>query len=160
VGIVLYRVDERLIHGQVTVGWGGRFHPTRYVVVDDGIREREWEQELYRLGTPPEAVAEFASVEEARARLAEWESSSEITFLLTRSVAGMLAIAEGGALQGREVNLGGVHHSPGRRKVLAYLFLDAAEESALERLREAGATVTAQDLPSSSRIPLVRLLGE
>ena len=33
--IVLFRVDERLIHGQVVVGWGGQIRPDRYLVVDD-----------------------------------------------------------------------------------------------------------------------------
>jgi mannose/fructose/N-acetylgalactosamine-specific phosphotransferase system component IIB len=159
VGIVLFRVDERLIHGQVAVGWGGRFHPTRYVVVDDPLRESDWEQELYRLGTPPEAVAEFQSVEEARGRIPAWEESLEVTFLLTRTVAAMHALAAGGTLRGRQVNLGGIHHSPGRRKVLPYLFLDAGDASRLEDLRAEGVEVVAQDLPSSACIPLDRILG-
>ena len=35
--IVLLRVDERLIHGQVVVGWGGPLHADHLVVVDDDI---------------------------------------------------------------------------------------------------------------------------
>ena len=33
--IVLYRIDERLIHGQVVVGWGGQLRPDLFVVVDE-----------------------------------------------------------------------------------------------------------------------------
>jgi mannose/fructose/N-acetylgalactosamine-specific phosphotransferase system component IIB len=51
--IVLFRVDERLIHGQVVVGWGGPLHADRIVVVDDAIAGSPWEQELYCLGVPP-----------------------------------------------------------------------------------------------------------
>lgn len=156
--IALFRVDERLIHGQVTVGWGGRLHPTRYVVVDDQIRESTWEQELHRLGAPPEASTEFASVTEARDRLKEWEDSSEITFLLTRDVETMLGLARGRRLEGRRVNLGGIHHSPGRRKVLFYLFLDAADEDRIAALTAEGVKVTAQDLPGSPRTGSGQLL--
>ena len=46
VPIVLFRVDERLIHGQVVIGWGHELRPERYVVVDDDLAESPWEQEL------------------------------------------------------------------------------------------------------------------
>ena len=42
--VLLYRVDERLIHGQGVVGWGTRLHPNRIVVVDDELALSEWEQ--------------------------------------------------------------------------------------------------------------------
>jgi PTS system mannose-specific IIB component/fructoselysine and glucoselysine-specific PTS system IIB component len=51
--IVLLRVDERLIHGQVVVGWGEHIHMDRIAVVDDEISASPWEQELYCLGVPP-----------------------------------------------------------------------------------------------------------
>ncbi len=157
--IALLRVDERLIHGQVTVGWGGRLHPTRYVVVDDLLVESAWERDLYRLGIPSEVSAEFVSVAEARDRLEEWDRSREVTVLLTRGVEAMLGLARGGRLRGREVNLGGIHHSPGRRKVLAYLFLDPDDEARIHALEAEGVEVTARDLPGSPRTGTDRLLG-
>ncbi len=157
--IALLRVDERLIHGQVTVGWGGRLHPTRYVVVDDLLAESGWERDLYRLGIPPEASGEFVSVAEARDRLGAWDGSSEVTVVLTRGVEAMLRLARGGRLRGREVNLGGIHHSPGRRKVLSYLFLDPDDEARILALEAEGVEVTARDLPGSPRTGTDRLLG-
>jgi PTS system mannose-specific IIB component/fructoselysine and glucoselysine-specific PTS system IIB component len=59
--IVLHRIDERLIHGQVVVGWGSQLHPDRIVVVDDDLSASTWEQELYVLGLPPEITAEFTN---------------------------------------------------------------------------------------------------
>jgi hypothetical protein len=50
VSIVLFRVDERLVHGQVTVGWGMRLRPALYVTVDDALAGGDWEQELW--GSP------------------------------------------------------------------------------------------------------------
>ncbi|HIC54769.1 MAG TPA: PTS N-acetylgalactosamine transporter subunit IIB, partial [Gemmatimonadetes bacterium] len=50
VSIVLFRIDERLIHGQVVIGWGHQLRPDRYAVVDDDLADSAWEQDLYRLG--------------------------------------------------------------------------------------------------------------
>ena len=84
--IVLYRVDERLIHGQVVVGWGGHLRPGRYVVVDTVLAESEWEQDLYRLGVPDDIQLMFVTPEAARRELESWEESKVRTVLLTRDI--------------------------------------------------------------------------
>jgi PTS system mannose-specific IIB component/fructoselysine and glucoselysine-specific PTS system IIB component len=158
--IVLHRIDERLIHGQVVVGWGGELHPERIVVVDDDLAGSTWEQELYAIGLPPEVTAEFTTVENARARLPQWRISRERVFVLTRDAATMAAFARGGLLRGQEINVGGLHHSPGRRQALPYVFLSAAEEDALRDLAAGGAEVSARDLPTTRAVELEQLLQD
>lgn len=158
--VVLLRVDERLIHGQVVVGWGSHLNPDRIVVIDDEIAGSEWEQELYRLGLPADTDAEFRTVAEARASLDAWRGGSDRLFLLVRDVRTMLRLGRGGALNGAEINLGGIHHAPERREVLPYLFLSDTEESALRELAATGAEISARDLPAARRVPLSQLLQE
>lgn len=156
--IVLFRVDERLIHGQVVVGWGGPLNADRVIVVDDDLAASPWEQELYCLGVPPEIEATFASVEQARRSLADWQSDPRRTILLVRDVPTLRRLTQDGLLRGTNVNLGGIHHGAGRQRVLPYLFLSAQERSDLEWIAEHGVDVSAQDLPSSRRWPLDQLL--
>jgi len=140
--ILLFRVDERLIHGQVVVGWGSRLDPDRYVVVDDALADSEWEQELHGLGVPEGAEARFVDVAGARASLDRWRASERRVMLLTRDLETMLELARGGLLAGEAVNLGGIHHATGREKVL----------------EEEDVTVTARDLPGSTPVGTRRLL--
>ena len=157
--IVLYRVDERLIHGQVVVGWGAQLDPERIVVVDDALADSPWEQELYAVGVPVDVASEFVSVEAAAERLAGWQESDERVILLTRDVRSMLRLAEsGGGLDGARVNIGGIHHAPGRTRVLRYVFLDDAEREALEALGATGAEVVARDVPSARGVGLDELV--
>lgn len=156
--IVLFRVDERLIHGQVVVGWGERLHIERIVVVDDQLRESIWEQELYCLGVPPSVDAEFMSTAEAREAYPMWRVDGERVVLLVRDVPTLERLAAGGLLTGQEVNLGGIHSGPGRTRVLPYLFLADDERDALRRVQEGGAVVTARDLPASRVVPLSELI--
>jgi mannose/fructose/N-acetylgalactosamine-specific phosphotransferase system component IIB len=155
--IVLFRVDERLIHGQVVVGWGGPLHVDRIVVVDDSLAASPWEQELYCLGVPPEIDARFASVEEARAQFAGWSGDGHRTIVLVRDVATARRMAEDGLLRGVEVNLGGVHHAAGRTALLPYLHLTRAEVEALREIGERGGEVSARDLPATRRVSLEEL---
>jgi mannose/fructose/N-acetylgalactosamine-specific phosphotransferase system component IIB len=157
--IVLFRVDERLIHGQVVVGWGGPLHADRVVVIDDELAASPWEQELYCLGVPPEIEAQFLDVEQARGHLPAWKSDPRRTVVLVRDVASAERVARGGLLAGEEVNLGGIHHAAGREQVLPYLHLRPDERAQLQAIAAAGARVSARDLPASRRVPLEELTG-
>ena len=57
--IVLCRVDDRLIHGQVVMGWGRPLGVTRIILVDDQVAGSSWEQELYRMAVTPEIEHRF-----------------------------------------------------------------------------------------------------
>jgi PTS system mannose-specific IIB component/fructoselysine and glucoselysine-specific PTS system IIB component len=157
--IVLYRIDERLIHGQVVMGWGPQLSLEHYVVVDDELAASDWEQDLYRLGLPDNASADFLTVEDARGRLDELDADARPTVVLTRTVAAMSGLAEGDALRGREVNIGGLHHAAGRTERVPYVFLGQVEESGLRALADEGAEVSARDLPGSRAVDLAVLLG-
>ncbi len=157
--VVLYRVDERLIHGQVVVGWGGRLDPSRIVVVDDILAVTPWEQELYAMGVPSEVEAEFTTVSDATARLPEWQNGGERIMVLTRDIGTMTRLARSGLMEGAEVNIGGIHHAPGRRRVLRYVFLSDEDRRALEELSSQGTRVVARDVPDARRVELEELVG-
>ena len=40
--LVLHRIDDRLIHGQVVVGWGQPLNIQFIVLVDDAVAASEW----------------------------------------------------------------------------------------------------------------------
>ena len=153
-------MDERLIHGQVVIAWGSQLNPNRYLVVDDKLAVSQWEQELYRLSLPDGVPAEFVSSAEAVRRLPTWQGEEMRSVLLTRDVGTMLELAEAGVLDGVSVNLGGIHHAPGRTQMRSYIYLDDEDRQRLQRLEELGVTVYARDLPDSVRVPLATLLKE
>lgn len=158
--IVLFRVDERLIHGQVVVGWGERLHMDRIIVVDDELSGSAWEQELYCLGVPPSVDANFVTVEEARRSAQNWREESRRVVVLVRDLATLARISEGGALRDEEINLGGIHFAHGRERVLPYLFLNAEELQQLREIADSGARLVARDLPGSRAVPLDELLSK
>ncbi len=157
--VVLYRIDERLIHGQVVMGWGPQLGVEHYVVVDDELATSAWEQDLYRLGLPDTASADFLTTADARPRLTDLDANPRNTIVLTRTIAAMNALAEGDRLRGREVNLGGLHHGVGRTERVPYVFLDEEDEAGLQALADEGGEVSARDLPGSRAVDLETLLA-
>lgn len=156
--IVLLRVDERLIHGQVLVAWGSQLRPDRYLVVDEALASSEWEQELYILGVPERAAVEFVAPGPARSKFSGWQESELRSILLVRDLDTLLELARGGRLAKQEVNLGGLHLREGRVEVLPYLFLDESDKATLRALAEEGVVIAAQDLPGAGKVDLDALL--
>lgn len=155
--IDLVRVDDRLIHGQVVVGWTRALGATRIIVVDDALRGEPWEQELYALGVPPGIDVLFASVAEAAPQMAAWGADERATIVLVPDVATVMRLAEGaGPL--RAVNLGGIHDAAGRTERLTYVYLSSDEADQLCRLAASGIDVRAQDVPGGRAVTLDDLL--
>ncbi len=157
--VVLFRIDDRLIHGQVIVGWGQPLSLGFIVLVDDEIAESDWEQELYRMGVPPDMSVSFLSVDEASEALPSFQADPRKGIVLTGDVDTMarLVAATNGNI--RRVNLGGIHHADGRTPRLRYVFLSPAEERRLRTMEQAGVEILARDVPSAEPVPLSELLS-
>jgi mannose/fructose/N-acetylgalactosamine-specific phosphotransferase system component IIB len=126
--------------------------------VDDDIADSQWEQELYAMGLPSEVIPSFETLHAARAQLPGWRANGERVLVLTRDVATMRKLAEGGAMRGDEVNIGGIHYAPGREAILPYVYLSADEKASIQDLAGEGVRVTARDLPGARRVDLKELL--
>lgn len=151
--LLLVRVDDRYVHGQVVVGWGRALRVQRIVLVDDAVRASDWEQDLYRLGVPPDVQLEFASVAEAEDRLRALDQSPERVLVLMGDVETLVRLCEGRPPITR-VNIGGLHHAPGRHERLPFVFLSETEAAKLRELSLAGIDVSAQDVPSARPVPI------
>jgi mannose/fructose/N-acetylgalactosamine-specific phosphotransferase system component IIB len=155
--ITLYRIDDRLIHGQVVIGWGQPLGVRLVVLVDDEVHGSAWEQDLYRAAMPKGMAVQFADTEGACRELPAWQGASEKTVVLTGDIASMATLARCHPTLVQRVNLGGIHHRQGRTKRLPYVYLSEDEFHELESLQGAGVRIVAQDVPSAASSDLEAL---
>jgi PTS system mannose-specific IIB component/fructoselysine and glucoselysine-specific PTS system IIB component len=151
--LALYRIDDRLIHGQVVVGWGQPLDCAFIVLVDDEVRGSDWEQDLYRMGVPPQIEVIFASVDEAAERLPAWEEDARVGILLVGDIDTAAALAARSD-RVKRLNVGGIHHRAGRTERLRFVYLTDAEAAKLKQLAASGVEVTAQDVPTARPVAL------
>jgi mannose/fructose/N-acetylgalactosamine-specific phosphotransferase system component IIB len=151
--IRLCRIDDRLIHGQVVLGWARALGIGDIVLVDDEVAASAWEQDLYRMAVPPELQVEFVNTAQARLRLPEWQASPMAVLILTGKIETMARLLAD-VPHPPAVNLGGIHHRDGRTERLPYVYLTDGELAELQRLRSAGVEVTAEDVPGAGAVSL------
>ncbi|HEU5303547.1 MAG TPA: PTS sugar transporter subunit IIB [Gemmatimonadales bacterium] len=152
--IVLCRVDDRLLHGQVVIGWGRPLGIDLIILVDDQVAASEWEQELYRMAVSPDIEVRFVTVAQAAAQMPDWQSNGKRGMVLTGDLETMAALRSASPEAIKRINLGGIHHRPGRRERLPYLYLTDQELRTLLALEAGGAIITAQDLPTTPPVSL------
>jgi mannose/fructose/N-acetylgalactosamine-specific phosphotransferase system component IIB len=152
---LLQRVDDRLIHGQVVIAWGGRLHPERIWVVDERAASDPWEKDLLASAAPGAEVR----VVTVAAMAAGWRDEAEArggAFLLVRDLGVALALVEAGAAIER-LNLGGLHYAPGKTKVNEYIYLDEGDRARARALLARGVALEVQDVPGARAEPLAAL---
>jgi len=159
VPLLLARIDDRLIHGQVALGWGRSLRPTLFLVVSDTLRADVDRTELCLIGVPDDARGRVASIDEVLSPTSLAEIERERSLLVVPGTAEASELVERG-FPLRELNVGGLHHAAGKREVLPYVFLDDQDRSRLTAIAARGVRVYAQDLPSNPSHPLETLIRE
>jgi mannose/fructose/N-acetylgalactosamine-specific phosphotransferase system component IIB len=152
--IVLCRIDDRLLHGQVVIGWGRPLGIDLIILVDDQVATSDWEQELYRMAVSSDIEVRFLTVAQASAQMTGWQSNGKRGMVLTGDLDTMAALRTASPEVIQRINLGGIHHRPGRRERLPFLYLTDQELSTLLALEAGGAIITAQDLPTTQPVSL------
>ena len=83
--ILLSRIDERLIHGQVMTRWITGLYITRIILIDDAIAKDDFMVDVLLLSAPVGVDVQVMTVEEAVKVIASDDSSTK-TMLLFKDI--------------------------------------------------------------------------
>lgn len=154
---LLVRIDDRLIHGQVSIGWAGKLKPDTIVVLDDELAKDPWENDLVCSACPDAVKAKVYGVVPGALALQSGAHAGEKILILLRSVDSAARLVDAG-FPVPEVNVGGLHHHAGSRELLPYVYLDDREIATFRSLAARGVKLVAQDLPGNKCFDLVQVL--
>lgn len=154
---IIWRIDDRLIHGQIIIGWCGQLPIGSLTVCDDEIATMDWEKNLLLMAAPPELPSEVLTIQETIREIPAWESSPRNTMVLIKSPKTVDELVLAGATI-RSVNVGGIHYLEGRKEYLPYVFLSDSEVELIQSLMNRDIQFICQDLPNSPAQDLKNLL--
>jgi mannose/fructose/N-acetylgalactosamine-specific phosphotransferase system component IIB len=146
--LCLVRIDDRLIHGQVVLGWARALKPDRIVVSNDRIAKNSWERKFYTSSVPSHIKVSFLELEEMARQLLNNLFKNESVMILFESVKDVHTVVEMGVSLS-EINIGGLHYREGAHELLPYVFLTDEDKSYLRDLVKRSVTLLAQDIPGN-----------
>ncbi|MHB0997158.1 MAG: PTS system mannose/fructose/N-acetylgalactosamine-transporter subunit IIB [Elusimicrobiales bacterium] len=157
--VILYRVDDRLVHGQVVEGWVPHLQADVLAVVSDEIAGDEMRRTIMRFATPEGVDLKIMTVAEASAWLPEAQKSENKTLVLLPGLAEALALSKGGLDIGT-LNIGGMHYSAGKNLSIGKaIFLNDEDCSALKELSAAGIKIEGRGVPSDDPLDLMAAIA-
>ncbi len=153
----MVRIDDRLIHGQVVVGWCPTLKPDRLILCDDEVAQSEWEAEIYK-DAGSDYQTSIYTVAEAAEALQNEQFKHEKLFLIVGSPEVIIRLTDLG-LKINKVIVGGMHHQPGKRKILDFIYIDDQDLECFRVLNERKVTLEAKDVPTCKSFDLAKRLG-
>jgi mannose/fructose/N-acetylgalactosamine-specific phosphotransferase system component IIB len=157
VKIVLIRVDDRLVHGQVVYGWTRALGVDLIVVADDKAAKDSFQITLMQMAAPAGVKVDVHSVEDAARLLTGQGDSSAHALVLVRGPEELLRLRQLG-VPFDMANVGNVHTGPGRSKLTKGVYANDVELAAWRELAEDGVKLEAQWVPAESRTDLSKLV--
>ena len=154
--IVLSRIDDRLIHGQVVEGWVNFLKATCIFVADDRVASNPFQRTIMELSVPQGLKAVIGRVEDICDLVRTAALNADRIILLFSNPADVLRAINSG-LDCRVLNIGGMHYVPGKRKLMDVLAVDDADLAALKELAAKGIKIDVQTVPNQRRVPLEKI---
>lgn len=158
-GIVLTRVDDRLIHGQVAVGWTRTIGATHIVVANDEVSKDRTQIMLLKMATPVGVKSSILSVDEAAQKLANNEFKKDKVLLLVRDPKSLVRLIDGG-VDLQEVNIGNVRAAEGRKRLIKEVAATEEEIGDWKELDRRNVSLQALWLPDGKATNFNKVLKE
>ncbi len=151
--IVLNRVDDRLIHGQVMTGWLGLRRANAIWIADDAVATNPMMLDIFRFAAPSGIRIEAFTLDAIAEKLRDLSSGHDRIILLAKVPKTFLRLLEKG-YRASDINYGAMAHKPNSRNMASNCDLSPEEIEDTEKLHQQGIRVWIQLVPFGGQRPI------
>jgi mannose/fructose/N-acetylgalactosamine-specific phosphotransferase system component IIB len=152
-GIVLVRVDSRLVHGQILEAWIPYTKAEALVVVDDEVQKNLLKRSVMEMAVPSSIEIGFASIAEAIEKYNNGGFPKKKLIVLFSSVRDAKAAYDGG-FRFESLNLGNMHFCEGKVQVSSNLCVGLEDSDKIEDLYRKGVSIDTRSVPGERKLEL------
>lgn len=154
--IVLARIDDRLIHGQVVATWASYLGINLIIVVDDEVAQDRTQQILLDLAVPSGILTRYFTIEEVIKKINKLDHNYKI-FIIVRNVNVIVKLVESG-VPIKKVNVGNMHFKDGKKQISPAVFVDDNDIEVFRKLSDLGVRCEIKRVPSERGIDIMELI--
>ncbi len=149
--LVLVRIDDRLIHGQIVTQWMGSTHGTHILIVDDELVNNSIMSRMLKAVAPPGISVDIQTVEQAKEYLKSNPLEKEKIVVLVKIPQVLESLIDSGVVIS-SIILGGMGMAPNRKKFNKNVAASKDEIDCMKRIVEKGVSMYYQLVPSDSPV--------
>lgn len=155
--IVLARIDDRLIHGQVATVWTKVTNCQRIIVCDDEVASDSIRSTLLKQVAPPGIKSSVVSVDKAVRAYNNPKYENDKCMLLFTNPASVLRMVEAG-VNIKSVNIGGMSFKEGKKQITNAVSVNDDDIAAFEALHAKGIELEIRKVDSDAKVDLMSVL--
>lgn len=148
--IALFRVDYRLLHGQVVFSWCSALNPDCILVANDDVVKDELRKTTLKLGKPAGTKLVIKSIDDSIAAINAGKTDKYNLFIVVSNVADAVRMAEA-CDQIASIDLGGTKPGPDTHQIAKSVHLTDEDEALLAGAQAKGVDVYVQAVPSEAK---------
>lgn len=157
--IRLARIDDRLIHGQVTTVWVKEAGANRIIIVSKEVMEDEIRKTLVKQAAPPGIKVNVVDVDKAVRVYNNPKYQNETVFYLFTNPNEVLELVEKG-VPIHKINIGGMSYKDGKKKLTKAVFVDEKDIDAFQKLKKAGVELDLRVVISDPKVDFEKRMKE
>ena len=157
--ITLARIDDRLIHGQVTTVWSKVANAQRIIICNDDVYSDDVRRTLLRQAAPPGMKVNVVNIEKAVAVYHNPQYQDETVFYLFTNPQDVLTMVQQG-VKIATLNIGGMAWRPGKKQLTKAVSLDAADINAFQQLDKLGVKLDLRVVASDPSVNILDKIAE
>lgn len=161
-GIVLARIDNRLLHGVVATQWAPMTRAQRVMVIDDETAANDMAKSSMKLARPAGMAISIISLDTAIANFKASKYDGQSIFLITKRVETVKRLMDETGVSIPELDLGATAQREVTGDIIevnARTTIDANEAAVYRDLMSRGVNVYAQYLLADRPKPMAEILG-
>lgn len=147
---IFYRIDDRLIHGQVITTWTKYYRLRKIFIVDDQVADDPIQRQIIKAVAPSELTIEILKVNEAPLLIQDAEAANQISLVLVKGPDTLIALKELG-IDFTEIIVGGMQYKEGRKKITRTISASEEEAQDFKNLAQQGVELIVQQVPTDRR---------
>lgn len=147
-----FRVDNRLVHGQVIEAWLPYLDAVELVVVNDALAADDLQQQIMKLAVPGRVTVTFASLCDAKIHYDRVAKEGRASLFLFATCADALSLARQGASI-PVLNVGNMHYAEGKRQICQHVAASDDDIRCLDSFQQYGTRLDFRCVPGE--VPLV-----
>ena len=155
--IVEVRIDDRLIHGQVTGYWVPHYKVDRILIIDDEVANDEARKTVLKFGCPPGAKLSIFDTAKAYDKLSRKIDDGIRVMILARSPKPLRYLVENG-YNLDHICVGNMSTKPGSTQVMKTIFVTEEEKSDFKYLSDKGVKLLIMEKPTDNAQDLAKML--
>ena len=145
--ILLTRIDNRLIHGQVATQWNSTLGANLILVANDDVAGNKMRQNLMNMAAPTGVATRFFSLQKT-IDVIHKASPKQHIFLVAENPSEVLTLVNGG-VPIRMLKIVNMLLSEGKRQVATSVAVDDADVAAFKELQDLGVELEIRRVPST-----------